>query len=97
MVEMFILLSVAPTTDLPRMIHRDHPEIVITVLSFNETRLKYPQGNDCCILVGLVEPTIIFQEYRNIIIFSDQQPKAICAKGWKENVLDLLRLSLRPP
>lgn len=97
MVEIVILLSVASATDLPRMIHRDHPEIVITVLSFNEARLKHPQGNDCCILVGLVEPPIVFQEYENFVIFSDQQPKAICATGWKENVLDLLRLSLRPP
>ncbi|MCF7831581.1 MAG: hypothetical protein K9M36_01685 [Candidatus Pacebacteria bacterium] len=79
------------------MIHRDHPEIVVTVLSINEARLKYPQGNDCCILVGLVESPIIFQEYGNIVIFSDQQPEAICATGWKGNVLELLRLSLRPP
>jgi hypothetical protein len=97
MIYAIIPLSVALATDLPRMIHYDHPEIEIIALSVNEAQQKYPQGNDCCILIGLVEPLIAFQEYETFLTFPNQEPRAICTKGCKGKILDLLRLSLRPP
>jgi hypothetical protein len=99
MIQITILLVLAyPASELPRMICHNHPEIIAL---FYEAEIveEYPRRNSHCTLVGLVEsPIFVPQEHNNtLLLISCTQPKATCAQGWTQNVLELLRLSLRPP